>query len=250
MLADCIRRRLLRCFAKIKRKALGNKMKKLVILLLAFALLCLTGCDILTSVGIMAKPTVSQFCEIANASKPTKITTEVSLVTDKGDTLSGYYVTTTDGTNVIFEYNYERLATPAESIESDSSDRIMVIEGVINYKDGVFFSGDEEQWKPGTGTAFDLKFNADKKVLKDATVSEDGTTLEAKLGAEDLAAIIGTDLGAVGEASLTLVINGVNLTTAVVSCDTANGTVTVRTSYTYNVQNLFPEVEDGTLDSE
>ena len=118
-------------------------MKKFVILLLVFSLLGLTSCGLLQRVGIGDPSGTEAICEIARQSKPTKVTTEVHYVTNTGDELEGYYVTQTDGTNAIFTYYYERLATPAESVESGNSDRILAFEGVINFKDGVYF-GDEE----------------------------------------------------------------------------------------------------------
>ena len=218
-------------------------MKKFVILLLVIGLLSLTGCDILQKIGIGSSAGAEVICEIANRSKPTKITTDVNYVTNKGDALAGHYVTTTDGTDTVFEYYYEKLATPAESIASGSNDRIVVTEGVIYYRDGAYYYGDEESWKPGTGTAFELKFNVDLEVIKDVVIDESVTTLEGKVGAEDLKNFIGTDLGAVGDATVILETNGVNLTMVTVTCTTENGTITVRTSYTYNPQDLFPEDE-------
>lgn len=218
-------------------------MKKLVILLLVIGLLSLTGCDLLQNLGIGTPDVASTICEIANKSKPTKITTDVSYVTNKGDTLSGHYVTTTDGEDVIFDYYYEKLATPEESLASGSTDRIIVAEGVITYKNGSYYSGDEDLWKPGTGTAFDLKFKIDAALIKDATVDAEITTLTGKVSAEDLKSFIGTDLGAVGDAEVSIVTNRVNLTMVTVTCTTESGTVTIRTSYTYNPQNLFPELD-------
>jgi hypothetical protein len=219
-------------------------MKKFVILLLVIGLLSLTGCDMLAKIGIGAPDGAEVVCEIVNRSKPTKITTDVNYVTGKGDTLSGHYVTTTDGTDTIFEYYYEKLATPEESIANGSSDRIIVSEGVIYYKDGAYYYGDEESWKPGTGTAFDLKLSVDPELIKDAVVDDEASSLEGKVSAEDLKSFIGTDLGAVGDATIVLETNKVNLTMITVTCDTANGTITVRTSYTYNPQDLFPEDAD------
>ena len=219
-------------------------MKKFVILLLVIGLLSLTGCDMLGNLSNSSPDGTEVICEIANKSKPTKITTEVNYVTNKGDALTGYYVTTTDGTNTIFEYYYEKLATPAESIASGSNERIIVAEGVIYYKDGAYYSGDEESWRPGTGTAFELKFNVDAKLIKDAVLNEDATTIEGKVTAENLKSFIGTDLGAVGDASVSLVTNGVNLTMVTVKCTTESGTITLRTSYTYNPQDLFPELDE------
>ena len=217
-------------------------MKKFVILLLVFSLFGLTSCGLLQKVGIGAPSAADLICEIAKQSNPTKVATEVNYLTSANDKLIGYYETATDGTNAIFNYYYERLATPAESIESGNSDRILSFEGTINYKDGAYF-GDEEAWKPGAGTAFDLKFNVDVDLFKDVVVNEDGNILEAKVSPENLAAVIGTDLNATGDATITVTTNGVNLTAITVTCNTAAGTVTIRTSYTYNQQVLFPEVE-------
>ena len=217
-------------------------MKKFVLLLLVLSLLCLPGCKLFKKTGIGNNPT-SKICEIAKSAAPTKIITQVSLVTTAGDSLSGYYVTVTDGTNAVFEYNYDRFATPADSLESGNFDRIVTEHGVINYKDGSYFSGDEESWRPGTGTAFELKLSFDEKLFKNATVSEDGQTLEIKMSSEDLKAFIGTDLNAIGEATVTVSTNGHNLTMVTISCATANGNLSVRTSYSYNNQVLFPEAE-------
>lgn len=217
-------------------------MKKLVILLLVFSLLGLTSCGLLEKVGVGQPSEAEVICNIASQSKPTKVATEVTYLTNAGDKLDGYYETVTDGTNAIFNYYYERLATPQESVESGNSDRILSFEGVINFKDGSYF-GDEEAWRPGSGTAFDLKFNFDADLLKDVVVNEDANTLDAKVSAENLSSVIGTDLHAVSDAEITITTNGVNLTAITIKCDTANGTLTIRTSYTYNQQQLFPEPE-------
>ena len=145
---------------------------------------------------------------------------------------------------LVFLPEIKKLATPEESLANGTSDRIIVSEGVINYKDGSYYYGDQESWKPGTGTAFDLKFSVDEKKLKDVKLSEDGYSLDAKVGAADLKELIGTDLNAVGDSAVTVSTNGVNLTGITVSCSTANGDIVIRTSYTYNPQDLFPEAEE------
>lgn len=233
---------------KNNERLLGVKMKKFVILLLVFAILGLTGCDMIDKIMGKEGPNASDICDIANSSSPTKITTDVTYFTARGDKLSGHYVTTTDGKDAIFDYYYEKLATPAESIESGDSSRITVYEGVVYYKDGAYFSGDWESWRPGTGTAFDLKFSVDEKALKDVVINEDGSALEAKVSKEDLASFIGTDLGAIEDASVNIVTNKVNLTMIIVSVKTASGEIVVRTSYTYNQQELFPKVESPETD--
>lgn len=180
--------------------------------------------------------------EIANNSKPTKVTTEVSYVTTAGDALSGYYVTTVEGNDTIFEYTYDRLYTPAESIEEGTDERIKTLSGVIYYHDGVY-SGDQEDWQPGSGTAMEIKFNLNKDDLKNPVLNSDGTVLTAKVSPENAKKIIGTDIKAVGDIDLVVETNGVNLTMITISCNTANGAMTIRTSYTYNIQDLFPEAD-------
>ena len=98
-------------------------MKKFVLMLLVFSLvLCLPGC-------IGKNASIKDICEIASNAAPTKIVTTVSLTTTSGDALSGYYETVTDGTSMIFTYRYQRLNTPAESVETGNYDRILTEEG-------------------------------------------------------------------------------------------------------------------------
>lgn len=216
-------------------------MKKFVLMLLVFSLvLCLPGC-----VGKNA--TIKKTCEIASNAAPTKIVTTVSLITNSGDKLSGFYETITDGTNMIFNYSYQRLNTPEESLETGNYDRVLTEAGTINYKDGVYFSGDLETWRPGTGTAFELKLNFDRKLFKKAEVlkNEEGEKygIEKKMTAEELTEFVGTNLNATADATVTIVTRGSNLYSVTIVCTTANGTLTITTSYTQNKQNLFPEVE-------
>lgn len=212
-------------------------MKKLLaVLLLLTVLVCGSSCKRTPSISV-GKPTVY---EIAASSKPTKVTTEVSYVTNAGDNLSGYYVTTVDGNDTVFEYTYDRLYTPAESIEDGTNDRIKTVKGVIYYHDGVY-SGDQEEWKPGTGTALDLTLNIKKSNLKDISFNEDKTILTAKISPDKAVDVLGTNLNATTDIDLVVETNGVNLTMVTISCNTANGAMTIRTSYTYNVQDLFPE---------
>ncbi len=210
-------------------------MKKLTVLFLVLAILsslCLTGCGLFGGGN-------DEIYEIFAVSKPTRTTTEVSYVTTDGLSLSGFYVTSVEGNNTIFDYEYQRLAYPSESL--DNGERVKTVKGVINYKDGVYTSGEGGEWVPGTGTAFDLKLNLDKKLLNDVVISEDGTMLTANVTPENAVNVIGTNLNANGNISLTVKTNGVNLTAVEIGCTTDNATIAIRTSYTYNVQNLFPE---------
>ena len=230
---------LFRRFAKNNERLLGIEMKKFIILLLVVSLLGLTGC------GLFGPDEVTEICEIANNSHPTKITTEVSVTTKLGESLSGYYVTTTDGINTKFEYEYETLATLEESAALDGYDSVIPHKGSVLYQDGKFMDGEGDEWRAGTETSFELKFFIDESLLKDVTLAEDGYSFEAKVDAKDLAALIGTDLNAVGTATITVETNGANLTKVSVSCTTkAGNSITVRTSYTYNKQDLSAKAED------
>ena len=90
--------------AKKNERLLGTKMKKVVILLLVFSLLGLTSCGLLEKVGVGQPSEAEVICNIASQSKPTKVATEVTYLTNAGDKLDGYYETVTDGTNAIFNY--------------------------------------------------------------------------------------------------------------------------------------------------
>lgn len=225
-------------------------MKKIILMLLVLSLLCLSGCkffkkdqeadtdDTNNDDVVVEESDVSKLCEIAKNANPTRIVTDVTYLTNSGDSLSGYYKTTTDGTNVVFEYYYEKINTPAESLATGDSRRIVPVEGVIYYKDGVYSSGDGENWRPGTGTAFDIKLNFDKELFKNATLSPDGKTISVKFNAAELTAFIGTDLNANGDVTVEVTFVGQNLTGVNVSCTTNNGKLTISNSYTYSKQDL------------
>ena len=228
-------------FSKNNERPLGVKMKKFVLMLLVFSLvLCLPGC-------VGKKATIKEVCEIASNAEPTKIVTVVTISTNAGDKLTGFYETVTDGSSVIFNYRYQRLNTPEESVQTGNYNRVLTEEGTINYKDGVYFSGDLETWRPGTGTAFDLKLNFDYKLFKKADVLKDENGnkygIEKKMTAEELTEFVGTNLNATGEATVTITTNGDNLYSVTITCTTSSGTLTITTSYTQNKQDLFPETE-------
>ena len=220
-------------------------MKKLVLLLLVLSLLALPGCKLVKKIGI-GKTDASDIIEIANKSTPTKVVTVVNYTTTRNDKLTGHYSTSTDGTNVIFEYYYEKLATPEESIKLGTTDREIHYEGTIYYKDGVYY-GDQEDWRPGgVSAALDLKLNFDESLLKDVTLDEDGIVIEAKISSENLAKFIGTSLNATGDATVKISTNGSNLTGIKIECSTQNGTLTIESSYSYSKLDLFPESADET----
>lgn len=242
-------------YEKNNERLLGINMKKIILMLIVLSLLCLAGCknntgnkqsenDATPPPSPVVESDVEKMCTIATGSKPTKTITIVTLSTYAGDELKGIYSTATNGTDVIFDYTYQRFNTPEESIETGNYDRILTLKGVVNYKDGVYFSGEGDEWRPGTGTALDLKLNFNAELFKNAVADENGTTLEVKLTADELAKFIGTTLNATGDATVTIVHNNVNLSKVTVKCSTASGSLTIESSYTYNVQDLFPEVDE------
>lgn len=231
--------RILRSSYSPSKKGVGF-LKAILTAVLVIALLAGVGFGIYYLVTVVFDDPVGDLYEIANLSKPTKVTTEVSYKTKAGDDLAGYYVTTIDGNDVIFDYEYDRLYTPAESVADGTTDRIKHVDGTITYHDGVY-SGDTDEWQPGSGAALEVKFNLDGSKLKDVVINEDGTVLTAKIDPKHSVDIIGADLKATSDISITVQTNGVNLTMVIVSCDTVNGAMTIRTSYTYNAQDLFPE---------
>lgn len=176
--------------------------------------------------------------------KPTKVTTEVSYTTFEGDTLTGFFVTKISGNDTIFEFTYDRLYTPEESIQEGTDERIKTVSGVISYHDGVFMSGDEDKWRPGVGTALELNFNLKEELLLDPVYSEDGNTITAKIKPENAVEVLGTDINAVGNIDIVVETNGVNLTMVTIEANTRYGVVSVRTSYTYGkLGDLFPEAD-------
>ena len=211
-------------------------MKNLITLRIVVSMLCLSGCSLFGStVGS------SLVYDIVANSQPTKVTTEVSYVTIDGDTLNGFYTTTVSGSDTIFEYEYQRLATPEESIKDGNTDRVKTINGVIYYHDGVYSYGDNTEWKPGSGSAIDIKLNIKEEYLKNIQFNEDGTVLTANVTPENAVEVLGTDIRAVDDLTLVVETNGVNLTLVTISCTTSIGDLAIRTSYTYNAQDLFPE---------
>ena len=220
-------------------------MKILVILLLLLSLAGGAGFGVYYAQNAPEKPD-DVYDVVMNSDseklKPTKVTTEVSYITFDGDALSGFFVTKISGNDTIFEYTYDRFYTPAESLEDGTDKRIKTVSGVIYYNDGVFSSGDKDEWKPGVGTALEIKFNLDEKLLKDPTYSEDGHALTAKITPENAKEVFGTDLNAVDDIDIVVETNGVNLTMVTIEVGTQYGYMNIRTSYTYGkLGDLFPE---------
>ena len=87
----------------------------------------------------------------------------------------------------------------------------------------------------------DIKLNIKEEYLKNIQFNEDGTVLTANVTPENAVEVLGTDIRAVDDITLVVETNGVNLTLVTISCTTSIGDLAIRTSYTYNAQDLFPE---------
>ena len=210
-------------------------MKKTLSLLLA--LLMLVSC-----VLAMVSCRKSAIYELAANSAPTVIVTAVDYIDADGTQLIGDYTMSIEGDNSIFEFLYQRYRLPEDGVADDTYEMIKEKKGTIYYKDGAY-STDGDEYEAEAPTAIQLRFNLDKDYLKDVSISEDDTVLTAKISPENAKHVLGTDLKAGGDISITVKTNGVNLTMVFVECVAVNGaTVSVRTSYSYNSVNLeFPD---------
>ena len=210
-------------------------MKKTLSLLLA--LLMLVSC-----VLAMVSCRKSAIYELAANSAPTVIVTAVDYIDADGTQLIGDYTMSIEGDNSIFEFLYQRYRLPEDGVADDTYEMIKEKKGTIYYKDGAY-STDGDEYEAEAPTAIQLRFNLDKDYLKDVSISEDDTVLTAKISPENAKHVLGTDLKAAGDISITVKTNGVNLTMVFVECVAVNGaTVSVRTSYSYNSVNLeFPD---------
>lgn len=205
-------------------------MKKLICLLLALvcsvALFSCGGSDVPAPLALAAE------------AEPTRITTLVSYtskVNDEDVKLNGNYQMEVNGSDSIFTYSYERMATIQEANDGD----IKTIAGKIYYKDGQY-STDGEEWESEAPTAIRMNLNLKAEYLTDVTVSEDTQTLTAKVSGENIKNVLGIEnLGAKGDVSITVKTNGVHLTEVDVAYTTSSdAAVTVRTSYSYNPVTL------------
>lgn len=210
-------------------------MKKTLSLLLA--LLMLVSC-----VLAMVSCRKSAIYELAANSAPTVIVTAVDYIDADGTQLIGDYTMSIEGDNSIFEFLYQRYRLPEDGVADDTYEMIKEKKGTIYYKDGAY-STDGDEYEAEAPTAIQLRFNLDKDYLKDISISENDTVLTAKISPENAKHVLGTDLKAGGDISITVKTNGVNLTMVFVECVAVNGaTVSVRTSYSYNSVNLeFPD---------
>ncbi len=214
-------------------------MKKTISVILALSLMLVS----LFALGACRKNETAIFGLAASAS-PTKTVTIVEYVTADGEQLAGQYTMQVEGDNSIFEFTYERFRTVQDGFVDESYDRIKTVSGTVYYKDGLF-SEDGDEWETGVPTALDLRFDLKEEYLTSVSVDETDTVLTAEIAPENVAKVLGTDLSANGNVSITVETNGVSLTKVYISCTTDTGaSLSIRTSYTYNPITLtFPSDE-------
>ncbi len=204
-------------------------MKKIVCMILALAL---TLCLALTFTSCNGG--AGSILDAVRSSSATKVVTVVNYKDAAGVTLGGNYVLMMEGEDSIFEYTYTNYRTVEEGAEESNYERIKTVEGKVYTVDGLS-STDGEKWEAGAPVTVVLKLNITEAILKDAVVSEDGSTLTAKIASEDAVEALGTDLNAAEDISITISTSGARLIGVVLSCKTANNAdMRITTSYSYN----------------
>ncbi len=213
-------------------------MKKILCLVLALAL-ALSVMGALVSCG----DELPEIYKLAQELEPTRTVTSVEYIDKDGKKLEGWYDLQVEGENSVFSFKYDRYRTVEEALEENTKERIKTVEGVVYCRDGKY-SGDGFTWSSAP-VSTDIKLNLDPSLLIDPVISEDGRTLTATVSSENIEAVAGSTLSAVGDISLVATTNGTYFTGVVLTCTTIQGaTLTVRASYSRNavdLEPLFPE---------
>lgn len=212
-------------------------MKKIVcLLLLITCLFTVCSCDNLGFLdglgGIVpgGGEEVLSIPEIVANSKPATVNTLVSYTGE--DVLEGSYVTKTDGTYSVFEYEYDRYATVAEMSHS----RIKTVSGKVYYKDGMVLTSEGEGWVSSEiNQIVDFSLRIDESNFETYKLSKDRKTLTGTVTSENSERVLGANIAANGVISVEIVTNGTYLYYIYLSYTSANGAaVTISTSYDYS----------------
>ena len=215
-------------------KTIRRQISRILCLALAVAcMLSLFSCDFIN--GILKKgedetDNVAAIAEIVANAKPTRIITFVDYTVGE-ETLKGRYTTEYDRANDKgkFEFSYQRIAIPGESISATS---VETISGTVVMKDGQFSYDDCETWEGGGLGYLEYSLDISKDKLAEYTVSKDGKTLTAKVAASDAKRVFGTAISAEGDIDLTVVTSGTDLYSVSIKYTTTTGAlVTIETSY-------------------
>lgn len=217
-------------------------MKKLFALLLVIC--CIFAC---ASCGEEEAPAgttpeeVKAISDIINSSNPTQISTNTEYVLGE-DKYVGYYETQIDiaAGKSMFTYNYQR---PASIEEMNPDGNVKTVVGTVYYQDGQISVNEGETWNAADSHYIELHISIDAVKLKEYTVSEDGKVLVAKCAAADASRVLGAEISAEGDVSITVTTNGqylYNIRVEYVAASTG-ATVVVDTSYDYRATTLkFP----------
>ena len=212
-------------------------MKRIFGLILALSILVLT----VTAFVSCTEEEQIDFYGIIAASKPTKTTTYTVYTTADGESFSGEYVMQREGSNFIFDYEYERLRTVEEAVLEETDERIKVVSGVVYYRNGEY-STDGEAYRSSVPTVDAAKLNLKAEYLKDIVFSDSDRQLSASMTAENAVNVLGTDLAAEGDISITVITDGTYAREIMINYTTQSGaTASIRTSYSYSPITLeFP----------
>ena len=185
---------------------------------------------------------------IVSSSKPTKISTITAYVVSETETYNGNYTMSIEGNDSIFEFSYERRAEVWEMAPG-----MKVTEaGVVYYKDGLYSYGGDE-WNSEAPSAVKIDFNLNKNYFDSYT--ESANNFVATVSGENIAKVLGFDVGVDGVVTIEVYTNGVYLTRIDVDYKTSSGaSVSVATSYTYDTIDLKfpgePADDNGGADAE
>ena len=199
-------------------------MKKIICLILALACCCtLFACG-------KVDEALEGYLGVVNASEPTNITTKTTHT--RGDVdYNGMYKTVLTADGFVFTYEYEEKA-PVTADSTTGS--IITKSGEIVYNGQYYVVDGGEPTTAAPDVAYmSLTLKLTAETIGEYTLSRDGSTLTAKLSAEQVKAIFGTEIAAT-DATLTLKIAGGRLSRVNLAYTTTEGTgVLIETSYTY-----------------
>ena len=197
-------------------------MKKIICLILALA--C---CFTFFACG-KTDETLEAYLGMVNASEPTTITTKTTHT--RGDVVyNGMYTTAMNDEGFVFTYEYEEKAPVAADSTTGS---IITKSGEIVY-DGKEYKVNGETTTVAPDLAYmSLTLNLTAETIGAYTLSRDGNTLTAKVSAEQVKAIFGTDFDTT-DATLTPKVAGGRLSRVILEYTSADSTaVYIETSYT------------------
>ena len=199
-------------------------MKKIICLILALA--C---CFTFFACG-KTDETLEEYLDVVNATNASNITTKTTHT--RGDVVyKGMYETEMTEDGFVFTYEYEE---KAPVVAGSTTGSVITKSGEIVYNGQYYVVNGGEPTTAAPDVAYmSLTLKLTSETIGEYTLSRDGNTLTAKLSAEQVKAIFGTDISATN-ATLTLKTAGGRLSRVNLAYTTTEGTdVLIETSYTY-----------------